>query len=397
MQKKNPIAATPCARALAWCYAQVRAVRPGRALAVTLILILAAETQVRRLENFPDLVLRNEGHRQDALPYMLMRMKRVDPSVAFIGASVMQGLATTKPEETAPVLIEKRLREEGAAATCFNMASMGAQMGDHFAVTSAAIRNGADALVVSIHYKLFSSHSMFDNPMRYSQLAFYLRTEPDIGELLGKFRISPADWMAIRVRGNVANVWGLYRYRGLITQLVTGSPHNPLVQLEDAWADRLGVVIESDPGRNIIRTLEKKNRNREDIWQDMLPQHHESEREVFSQMEINRYNIHGRMLVKLVKAAEEARVPLLLYYTPQNRELIDREKYFIWDNFAHFKKKIEAAVGDSPAEIVDLTDAVPAAYFTDADHITKKGHAVLAEALYPHVRALVERAEEREP
>lgn len=383
------------AAALRWYYRQVRAMRPWRVCLIAFALLVILDVRVRKIESIPDLVYRNETRHQAATPYMLARMRSGTPSIAFLGDSVMQGLVTTPPDRTAAVLIQNQLRANGFDVTGFNLSSMGAQMGDHYAVGVGAMRNGADALVVSIHYKLFSSHPMFANPLRYKQTAFYLRDEPDLGPALAKLGVSPKEWLAIRVRGNLANVWGLYRYRGLLSQLATGSYDNPLVQIEDRWAKRLGVVIESDPGRNILRALEARDRDRENLWMDMLKTHHDAEREVFSQMEINRYNDHVAMLVRLAKCAKKNRVPMLMYYTPQNRRLIDRENYFNWENFAYFQRKLAEAVEGTGIRVADMTDAVPAEHFTDSDHITRRGHEILATELYPHVAALWKEASDR--
>ncbi len=383
------------AAALGWYYRQVRAMRPWRVCLIAFALLVILDTQVRRIETIPDLVFRNETRHQSATPYMLARMRGGTPSIAFLGDSVMQGLVTTPPDKTAAVLIQNQLRANGFDVTCFNLSSMGAQMGDHYAVGVGAMRNGADALVVSIHYKLFSSHPAFSVPLRYKQTAFYLRAEPEAGEVLAKLGISPKEWFGIRVRGNLANIWGLYRYRGLLSQLATGSYENPLIQIEDRWAKRLGVVIESDPGRNILRALEARDRDRENLWQDMLKVHHDAEREVFGNMEINRYNDHVNMLVRLATKAKKSQVPMLMYYTPQNRRLIDRENYFNWENFAFFQRKLAEAIEGLDVRVADMTDVVPAAHFTDSDHITRRGHEILAAELYPHVAALWKEAAER--
>ncbi len=395
MQDDNPVHIGRLPAALRWVFRQVRAMRPGRVCLIAFFLLVVLDVRVRKIESIPDLVFRNETRHQAATPYMLARMRAGTPAIAFLGDSVMQGLITTPPDRTAAVLIQNQLRANGHDVTAFNLSSMGAQMGDHYAVGVGAMRNGADAIVVSLHYKLFSSHPMFTSPLRYKQTAFYLRDEPELGEALGKLGVSPKEWLAIRVRGNLANIWGLYRYRGLLSQLVTGSYDNPLVQIEDRWAKRLGVVIESDPGRNILRALEARDRDRENLWMDMLKVHHDAEREVFGQMEINRYNDHVAMLVRLAKKAKKSHVPMLMYFTPQNRRLIDRENYFNWENFAYFQRKLAEAVEGTDVHVADMTDAVPAEHFTDSDHITRRGHEILAAELYPHVAALWKEAADR--
>ncbi|MBZ0270839.1 hypothetical protein K8I61_02295 [bacterium] len=378
-----------------WLLRQARMVRPWVALLVAAVLLLVLDRAMLSLESRPGLALRNEYQSTNALSYMLARMKRVDPSVAFLGASVLQGVTNTTPEETAPVLVEAMLREQGIQAHTFNTATMGANFGDQYAIARAALKSGADAIVLSTHYKLFSSHIAVGNPLRYRELAFHVRGDPSLGDLRKDYEIDATEWLRIRLRGNLENVWALYRLRSVFWNSVTGSMDSPFDQLQDAWARRIGVNLEGDVGRNVLRNLDPARRDRTNIWKEMIEFHHEREREIYEQVHLNRYNVYLRLLRRTIAQVHDAGVPILVYLTPINRALNDEQRYFTWQSFDNFREVVARAAKDEGARVVDLSHAIPPAHFTDLDHLTRRGHAMLAEALAPPIAELL--AERKTP
>ncbi|MCZ7587221.1 MAG: hypothetical protein M5R36_29920 [Deltaproteobacteria bacterium] len=120
---------------------------------------MIADIAVRRIEQIPNLVLRNEGKSHAAMPYLFGQIRRTrgEPAVAFLGSSVMQGVFNTTPETAAPPVVERLLRDRGVSARCFNLAVIGNCPGDNFALANEAARRGAGLLVFPLHLKLFSN------------------------------------------------------------------------------------------------------------------------------------------------------------------------------------------------------------------------------------------------
>jgi hypothetical protein len=374
---------------------QARKTRPGIVILIAVILLILFDIRFRKLESHPYLALRNEYRSQVVLPYYLRSMHRVNPTVVFLGASVLQGVTNTWPHETASALIEQTLDERGKKIYCLNTATMGNNMGDQLAITRASLWNGADAVVLSIHYKLFADHPLVGNPLRFRDSAFYLRNERPLRPLLyGAFKMRRSEWRNVLIRGHLKNFWRLYRYRALITLKSTGSTDNIAQQFEDWYESKLGVVFESgQTGRNILRRLNPDDRDGEYFWKNMLDFAHESEREVYGQVHVGDDNIHLQLLEQWAEMVRESGRSALVYFTPFNRELIDQQGYFDWDDHWAFCVRVQRMMSERGITVLDLTDAVPSAKFTDADHMTRSGHRLLADALLPHVVDMVDEAE----
>ena len=374
---------------------QTRKMRPGVVIVVALICLFVFDQQFRCLERHPYIALRNEQRSHVVLPYFLRCMHRIEPTVVFLGASILQGVTNTWPHETAPALIEQNLDKIGKKVYCLNTATMGNNMGDQLAVTRASLWNGADGIVLSIHYKLFSDHTFVGNPLRIRDNAFYLRTERPLRPLLhDAFKMRRSEWRNILLRGHLKNFWRLYRNRGLITFKNSGSMDNYLQQFEDWYEGRLGVVLETGrAGRNVLRRLNPDERDGEYLWKNMLEFSHETDREVFGKIHIDDDNVHLQLLEHWGKMVGDAGRPALVFFTPFNRELIDEQHYFDWEDHEAFRERVRSMLEKRGIKVLDLTDAVGCAHFTDADHLTKKGHKILAEALQSHVLALVEGAQ----
>ncbi len=372
---------------------QARQIRPGVVILIALLLLPAFDQQFRKLEKHPYLALRNEQRSHVVMPYYLRVMHKVDPTVVFLGASVLQGITNTWPHETAPALIEQTLNKEEKKVYCLNTATMGNNLGDQLAITQASLWNGADALVLSIHYKLFSDHPMVGNPLRIRDNAFYLRNVRPLRPLLhGLFKMRRKEWRNVMLRGHLKNLWRLYRYRGLITFKNTGLMDSYMMQFEDWYERKLGVVLETGKtGRNVLRRLNPDERNAaDDMWKNMLDFAHDSEREVYDKIQMDDENPHWRVLELWAEMVRDSGRPALAYFTPFNRELIDQQHYFKWKDHEAFRAKATAMLTENNIRVLDLTDAEPSANFTDADHLNRNGHKVLAEKLLPQIVEMID-------
>ncbi|MCZ7583689.1 MAG: SGNH/GDSL hydrolase family protein [Deltaproteobacteria bacterium] len=371
---------------------QIRKARPAVAILIALVLLAVADRRLRAIENIPDLVLRSEYRSQAALPYMLARMRKDDPSVVFLGASVMQGVTNTMPEDAFPMVIRSKLRAKGREVYCFNTATMGHNIGDQYCLAAAAITNGADALVLAAHYKLLSSHPIVGNPLRFKQFAYFLRTEKGHRKLIARtFEISRFQWWGILLRGKLSNIWGLYRYRELVPYLLTGSMDDPLLQFQDAYARQWNLTFEGEIGRNVLRGFDLQERERDDLWKQMIDTHHERDREIYNDLNVNRHNPHFKMMSRIAHAAQRANVPLLIYFSPLNRALNEEKNYFQYNNVEHLKELVRVLTEETGATLIDANDAVPPQYFSDMDHFNRKGHLIMADRLAPAVEAMLDR------
>ena len=89
--------------------------------------------------------------------------------------------------EIAPLLSESILRESGIDAKCFNLAVAGNNLGDNLLLEYESMKNGADLVIVSLHYKLFSRRGTLKRPVLRPEFLYYLRDHPRFQALIKRY------------------------------------------------------------------------------------------------------------------------------------------------------------------------------------------------------------------
>jgi lysophospholipase L1-like esterase len=354
-------------------------VRLCYALLMALLLFVVLDVYVRRLERTPNLVLRSEGESHFALPYMLEQIEqtRDRPVVVALGASVTQGVGNTTPQTAWPAVLEKLLERRGAPARVFNFASIGNGVGDNLALAVEAVRRGADVLVVSLHFKLFSNLGALGFALCNRDLCYYLRDRDDFAELRRRFMVSSREYWAIWLDQTGQSRWAFYREIPLVTFLLTGRveplPGQLRKLLLPATERRIATLLDE------FGTPEK--RNRDNLWQLQPDAYRRENVRAYNAVDLSPDDMHFQVLRLIGELSAEQGIKIVFFLNPLNRAMNERYRFWSWDQHAQFARltyDIARADGNAWA---DLTDAVDNRYFTDGDHLNMNGHAQLAAAL----------------
>jgi lysophospholipase L1-like esterase len=356
------------------------------AIPIALLLFVALDLFVWRLERVPRLILRNEGRSQMALSYFFRQIEltRDRPVIAFFGASETQGVVNTTPDTAYPPVVERLLAERGIAARCFNLANIGNGLADNLALGTEAIRRGADVLVFNIHFRIFSHDGSLQFTSTYRENLYYLRDRPDFRVLRAQyFMTSPREYLDIRLDQFVRRYWAFYRERELLSHLLVPSREPaPLPARLSAW-----LVAHGSLGRKLQAVaaagglVEPAERNRDDLWRAQPEKFHETARRSYQNIPIAPDDTHFRAYQLLCALNRDGRARVVVMLTPLNKAAA--AEYGYWDQaavaqFVQTTREIAAPFGPL---FLDFTEAVEPRHFSDSDHLNMNGHAALAAAL----------------
>ncbi len=367
-------------------FSHIRQVRLLIAMFVAFILFAICDYGVTQLDRLPHIVLRNESHSHSFMPYFFkqMRLTKDRPIIAWFGASVAQGLHNTTPERTVPIRLQDLMETDGHPVRAFNLAVVQNNLGDHLGLMSESIRQGADLLVMPLHFKLFSERGSLGMMTLHKDTSFYLRGRKDFTKLRRKLlHVTDTDWSGIRLSKNLEMKWDFYRQRGLISFLLTGQTKSLPHQFRTWFFKQIA------GGNEGLKAYKKKpnykTRNKKNIWRRANKFYHEENASCYSSVKLELEN-HHFILLKLINELSQGKaVTLLFYATPLNRTMNDKRHYWTWDRHAKFIEMTKTMALEHDNLFVDMTDAVNNMHFTDGDHLTMNGHDELAHALYPHI------------
>jgi hypothetical protein len=367
-------------------FSHIRQVRLLIAMFVAFIFFAICDYGVNRLDRLPHIVLRNENRSHSFTPYFFkqMRLCKDRPVIAWFGASVVQGFQNTTPERAVPIRLQDLMETGGHPVRAFNLAVVQNNLGDHLGLMSESIRQGADLLVMPLHFKLFSERGTLGMMTLHKDTSFYLRGRKDFTKLRRKLlRVTDKDWSGIRLRKNLEMKWDFYRQRGLISYLLTGQAKSPPHHFRTWFFSRIA------SGNEVLRAYKKKPnykaRNKKNIWRKANKSYHKENSNCYSSVKLELEN-HHFVLLKLINELRQGKaVKLLFYATPLNRMMNDKQHYWTWDRHAKFIEMTKTMALEHDNLFVDMTDAVDNKHFTDGDHLTMKGHDELARSLYPHI------------
>jgi len=369
-------------------------VRLRYAVLWTLALLLVLDIGVRRWERTPDLVLRNEGQSHSVMPYLFrqMRLHRDRPVVAFIGASVMQGVLNATPKTTVPELVQQTLRANGRQVECYNLAVIANGFGDDLALAEESIRNGADLLVFNLPYKLFSYKGALGYESGHRSSAYYLRHRSDFGFLRRKFLLlSWRDYLDIHLQGAIGNIWALYRERQLINLVLTGDTDALAGNLRNWLTEMIRPGTLQAP---LAKVGTPQQRDRANVWKEATADYLAGNRDAYEKIVLDRKSRHFRMFELINRLGQSPDVKLLFVISPINRTMNDETNQFAWNKYRQFQVMMNEIVHENENMLLDLTDAVDNRHFTDSDHLTITGNRQMAQALIaPIEQALAEMEE----
>lgn len=371
--------------------------RLGYALGWTVLLFIVLDVIVRLVFSQPNLLLRNEGLSAQATDYLFNQIKH-DPSsikIAWLGASVMQGLKNVHQERTYPVTVSRRLGEQGYDVGGYNLAMAGNNMGDFFSFLVEAVDRGANVAPVALHYKGFTKNNKLGSLIRYKEHAYYARNHPDFDELNKKqFRIKRSQWTEIYLDRSLAKSWALYRYRGMMFTLASRSDKTAMEFFSYHYKRLFGLGAQQ---LLAAADLSYEARNQDNLWQG-LPKHlMNTNQRLFKNTEINENRPHWVILDKMCQYAKEQNVVLLFFFAPINRAAIEKLPSFDWEKFKRYKIRAATHILKNGQMIEDLSNKIDTRYFTDFDHLNTNGHDQMADVIEPYLREAIARLQEKSP
>lgn len=363
----------------------LRRCRPLVVIGIALIGLVGLDLGVRAVMSRPGLMDRNEGHVPNAVPYLLGQMERSDKlDVAWAGSSVLQGVQSTTPDATAPARVEAIFRDKGIALRSYNLSHAGNIISDNFALTHAAIRHGADAVVFEIVFGLFPGRGRgLQRPKL--ELVWHMRDLPDFTQirknLLG---VNDQDWFTSWLPLAAKNHWALLNHRGVLLHHYLGRHEDPATQLGDRLMVRAGMPV-ARHGWKLFDDMPAK-KNVDFYWKKMNPALIGAITKGFRKkvLRLKNITVNDRKMRMIGRACAEGKatgVPVLFYLAPINRELLDAYRAVDWEIYEQFRNVLRSMLEPQGCELIDLTDAIESRHFTDSAHLNANGHAQLAKAL----------------
>ena len=354
-------------------------------LTVALALLIGLDLGVRHWLKTPDLVIRNEGRLPNAVPYHLLQMKNSDQiDVAWAGSSVLQGLQTTTPETTAPHLVKKLYQSRGFPVRSYNLSHAGNILADNYALSHAAIRHGADAVVFEIVYGLFPGRGVGQNSAK-KEFAWYMRDLPEFTQVRQRLlQINDREWLRCWLKLFVTSRWALLENRGVILTRLTGRHEELGQQIGDRLMVRAGMPVARHGTKLYVDLATQKNVDH--YWKQMPVELIEAAIKGFRK-KIGRLRFltpqdrRVRILARTCRDARENNVPILFYLSAINRELLEKYDAFNPNIYNHFRNTIRTALEAEGCDLVDLTDSIESRHFTDSQHLNVNGHRELAKTL----------------
>lgn len=362
-------------------------IRRARVLIWALVFFLLLNVGVSLYFSQSGLLQRNIDRGIGSLPYLFNQMdKNKDgTTVAWIGASVMQGYLNVSADRSYPQLVERLLSKDKKYRNirCFNLAAAGHNFGDHYCVLSEAIRHNPDLIVVAIHFKSFSQHSSTSIPIQHKNMVRYLYDDPKRKELLARFGIDIADYYRYRLDGFARKIFPFYRYHELITEMATDSADPPTYVIQDAYKEVAGFHAAA---RKLARMHQPEDRSIDYLWKLLPDQLIARNHEICSNLDFSDSNINWRSFQDLCELGQREDANLMFYLTPINKDFVNEKHFFDWAVLRNYKHAVIGEIQKSGHRLFDATNQVDSAFFSDTDHMNMNGHAQLAWPMAKEVK-----------
>jgi len=361
-------------------------VRLLRIAAVVLALTIVTDVALVHTFDREDLFLRTTGHSLASLPYLLQRYERHDGrSVVFLGASVVHGSSYTKPEQTAPLVVERLLRRrpETADVRCFNFAVPSATMGDLYCLLSHFKTNKPDLIVLTINPKFFCRAVFSEAPVRFPRM-WGMTAPEDRARIASHDGLTFAQKQSALLNETIRRHWALPRWLPLWGERLSGAP-NPL-------GEALMRNLAEPLGEEFVNPNRPKPFLREPYrWRKLSEVKVGYLYKAYAELPPREENTNFFFLEQILALARENDFAVLPYITPFNRPMNDERKILSVREYARFLQETLTVVRRNRYRLLNLTDAVESRWFGDLDHLLVEGHEQLAHALLEPIAAEVAR------
>jgi hypothetical protein len=370
-------------------------IRKGRVIIWVLVFFVVLEIGTRLFFLQPGLTSRNIEKGAKSMDYLWSQMDRHEgEDIAWVGSSVLQGFLNVDNGKTFVDMVERRLRktEEFGDARCYNLSAAGNNFGDHYCVLTETMRHDPDLVIVAIHFKLFSQHNSANHPIRRPELVAYIADDPRLPELLKRFQMNHGDFWKYRMDHWVRNVWAFYRYHELMLQIPTNTGSSPVNQIKDWYFTEMDIYSE-DAQEARIATAE--DHNVDYLWK-LLPEKLVLKNyQICSTLDFSDSNINWRTFKDLCELGKKKKANMLFYLTPINRAFVEEKNFFDWKMLNGYKQAIARQVLGNGHRLIDLTNTVDPAYFSDTDHINMNGHRQVSRRMTKEAKKALRQGQRR--
>ncbi len=293
--------------------------------------------------------------------------------VVVLGDSVIHGQAVASGLETLPAYLagELRRRLPEKDVRVFNLGMPGGAPAEVYFVLDALSNAGVDLFIYNINMAWFARENTLDHPAvtRLKGVPHPLDL-PALGIPAEQSKGTPAEeWFAQHVLSH----WQPYRFRILINYWLWGKPLRE--KIEDAKKD-IRLILPFAEER-LPETIEMRYPWYEKDWEGKLDPN-EGRVGAFYLTDENKQWDFYRMLLD---TAGREKLPLVLFITPRNYELLER--YDMIDSQAYSKNLsiILGAAGSAGFPVLDYGKSIPYENFSDIVHLLPEGNKDLAHKI----------------
>lgn len=293
--------------------------------------------------------------------------------VVILGDSVIHGQAVASGLETLPAYLAGELRERlpDRDVHVFNLGMPGGAPAEVYFMLDALAGSGVDLFIYNLNMAWFARGNTLDHPavtrLKGAPHAFDL---PGLGIQPQESNRTPAEeWFAQHLLSH----WQPYRYRILINYWLWGKPLRD--KIEDAQKDlRLLLPFAEE---KLPETLEMRSPWYEKDWNGKLDPN-EGRLGAFYLTGENKQWVFYKMLLD---TANRESMPLVLFITPRNYELLER--YDMVDRPAYSKNLsvLLSATGAAGFPVLDYDSSIPFETFSDIVHLLPEGNKILARQI----------------
>ncbi len=361
-----------------------------------LILFFILEICSRIFFAKPGLLLRNEGIGTQAMDYFFEQMDKdpVDMKIAWIGASVMQGLKNVPPGKTYPLVANKLLKEKDLHISGYNLSTAGVRVGDTYLILHEAIKHGAKVVPIALHLKTFSGKRFsIAEPVLYKDSSYYLMGHPEFVEIREKdLHVNTSSWMHILLDKSISRIWAFYRYSGMVFPMLSKSDKPPMDFVKHQYLLAMGLANEFV---TTAATMDYEYRNQDDIWLGIPKVWSMANKSSYTEVNLTKTNPLWRLIDRITIEAGQQKVVILFFFSPLNKLAIEKHDQFPWPLQQRYVDIVSNRIKSSGFDhiIADMTNAVEPKYFTDFDHMNINGHRQLAHEMIPYLEKAILKSE----
>jgi hypothetical protein len=202
-----------------------------------------------------------------------------------------------------------------------------------------------------------------------------------------RIRLSRDRFREIWIDFQVQKLSGVYRYRRLMSYLVSGQHQFPAQAASDRLRAWLGFM---DPILVEAYDTNFEERNADYLWK-VIPEHVvQLQYQHTEAFDFSDENINFMTLRDFCDYAQKRKIKVLFFLNPINKDFAADRGFFNWDEVVPtFRSRLTSMIRSYGHMVVDATQAIDSRYFSDLDHLNMNGHKQMTRFLMPYVYTML--------